>query len=137
MFIGVFANQTWTSKLVTSVNHFIPAESNRWSQVSHGTVDITYLDKPLRVKSGVIVDGSSRIVARRWYWIHGRVTSGDMQAKIEQVQARFAGLADISAWITVFTIADNSPELAEATLTEFVRDLGGAIELALSQTVRQ
>ena len=46
---------------------------------------------------------------------------------IDQVQARFAGLADISAWITVYTIADNSPDLAEATLTEFVRDLGGAI----------
>ena len=136
LFIGVFANQTWTSKLVTSVNHFIPAEGNRWTQVSRGTVNIDYLDKPLRVKTGMIVGGDSRIVARRWYWIHGRATSGDMQAKIDQVQARFAGLADISAWITVYTIADNSPDLAEATLTEFVRDLGGAIELALSQTVQ-
>ena len=135
LFIGIFANQTWTSKLVTSVNHFIPADSDRWSQVSHGTANATYLGKPLQVKTGMIVGAGRRILARRWYWVHGQVTSSDMQAKIYQVQARFASLADSSAWITVYASADLSSDLAEASLSAFTREMGAAVEFALNQTI--
>ena len=131
VFVGIFAGQTWRSKLVSSVNNLIAPESARWSLVERGTQMATYLEKPLQVKTGVIL-GGSRIMARQWYWIHGVSTSNDIQAKMEQLRARLEGRTDVSAWITVFAIVDSTKETTSVTLDEFTRDMGVALEKALA-----
>ena len=135
VYIGIYAGQTWRSKLVTSSNNLIAPESARWSLVEQGTRVATYLEKQLQVKTGVIL-GGSRIMARQWYWIYGVSTSNDIQAKMEQLRARVDGRTDVSAWITVFAIVDSTKETTSGTLDEFTRDMGVALEksLALSTT---
>ncbi len=130
VFVGIFSNQTWNSKLVSSVNHFIAPESPRWSLVQHNTDKTQFLNKRLEVKAGVIL-GDKRIMARRWYWVHGFSTANDIQAKIEQLRVRIAGRADVSAWITVFAVVDSTPEATAAILDEFMRDMGRSLADAL------
>lgn len=137
VFLGIFANQTWTSKLVTSVNNFIPSDSDRWSIVSRGTIRAMYLEGPLQVKTGIIIGGASRIMARQWYWIHGAKTGSDIQAKLEQLRSRLHGQDDVSAWVTVYTSADPSEEIATQRLDEFMKDMGLSMERALFQTTQR
>jgi EpsI family protein len=130
VFIGIFSNQTWNSKLVSSVNHFIAPESPRWSLVRHTIDKSQFLDKPLDVKAGVIL-GDKRVMARRWYWVHGVSTADDMQAKIQQLRARIDGRADVSAWISIFAVVDSTTEVSAALLDEFMRDMGRSLADAL------
>ena len=136
VFIGLFASQTWSSKLVTSVNHFIPAESAHWTLVYRGDETTTYLGKQLEVKAGNIIGGGQRIAARQWYWIDGTSTGIDTQAKLEQLRSRFNGKDDISAWVAIYTVADPAQDTAAGTLNEFMRDMGPSLERALIQTIQ-
>ena len=138
VFIGIFSNQTWNSKLVSSVNHFIAPESARWSLVQRTTDNTRFLDKSLDVKTGIIL-GDGRIMARQWYWVHGVSTANDIHAKIEQLRARVDGRADVSAWISIFATVDSTAEFATANLDEFTRDMGRSLADALtaSTTLRK
>ncbi len=135
VFIGIFSNQTWNSKLVSSVNHFIAPESERWSLVQRTTDNTRFLDKSLDVKTGIIL-GDARIMARQWYWVHGVSTAIDIKAKIEQLRARVEGRADVSAWISVYATVDSTAEFATATLDEFMRDMGQSLIDALPTTTQ-
>ena len=135
VFIGIFSNQTWNSKLVSSVNHFIAPESARWSLIHRTTDNTRFLGKSLDVKTGIIL-GDARIMARQWYWVHGVSTASDIQAKIEQLRARIDGRADISAWISVYATVDSTGEFASATLDEFMRDMGQSLAGALTASTQ-
>lgn len=137
VFIGIFANQSWTSKLVTSVNQFVTSETGRWNLVSRGVTHTAYLETPLQVKTGVILGAGARIMAWQWYWVHGANTSGDIHAKLYQLRARLHGQDDISAWIAIYTNVEPSPEVATGTLIEFMKDMGLSLERALVETTRR
>lgn len=136
VFMGVFANQSWNSKLVTSVNQFVAPESSRWNMVERGVQNTTYLGKPLQVNTAVIL-GGSRIMARQWYWIHGVATGENIQAKIEQLRARLGGRDDISAWVSIGALVDSSSVATQGTLDEFLRDMSHSIEQALVTSTTQ
>lgn len=137
LFIGIFANQSWSSKLVTSVNHFIPAESARWSLVNRDTIAAEYQGKPLQAKTGIILGDGRRIMAWQWYWIHGVTTGSDTQAKLEQFRTRLNGLDDVSAWISIYTLVDSTPEIATSTLNAFMKDMALPLERSLTETTRR
>ncbi len=136
VFVGLYVDQSWSSKLVTSVNHFIPAESARWTLVQRGNETAVYLGKPLEVKAGGILGGGQRIAARQWYWIHGTSTGVDTQAKLEHLRSKLNGKEDISAWVAIYTVADSTQEIATGTLNEFMHDMGESLERALMQTTQ-
>ena len=137
VFVGVFAGQTWASKLVTSVNGLIAPESSRWSLVERGSASVPHLEGDLEVKTGVVLGGDKRIMAWQWYWIGGRSTANDVKAKLEQLRVRLGGNYDSADWITIYTLVDSSPVTAANTLTEFMRDMSEPLERALAQTARQ
>ena len=134
-YIGVFANQTWNSKLVSSVNHLVAPESTRWSLVSQGVHETDYLGRTLQVKTADIL-GGSRIMARRWYWTYGTSTANDIKAKIEQWRARLDGRANVSAWLVVCAVVDSSPDETTRAMDEFMREMGPSLERALEQSTR-
>ncbi|MBL0125781.1 MAG: EpsI family protein [Betaproteobacteria bacterium] len=133
----MFANQSWTSKLVTSVNQFVTSETGRWNLVSRGVTRTAYLETPLQVKTGVILGAGARIMAWQWYWVHGESTASDIQAKLCQLRARLYGNDDISAWIAIYTNMDPSSEVANSTLNEFMQGMGSSLEQALVETRRR
>jgi len=134
VFIGMFQNQTWTSKLVTSVNQFADSDNPAWSQINRGRAVTEFAGGPLEVKTGVVLGRGARVVAWQWYWIDGASIGGDVRAKFQQMLVRFQGKDDISAWIAIFARGDTSADLATKSLEEFMRDMGGSLERALRAT---
>ena len=135
VFIGIYSGQSWTSKLVTSVNQFV-GESTIWSLVDRGAALTQFSGKLLDVKSGVILGRENRIVAWQWYWIDGAVTANDMSAKRLQLRARLNGSNDASAWVAIYTGGEASPQDASKTLNDFMQEMSGALEQALRRSTQ-
>jgi EpsI family protein len=134
--VGVFQNQTWTSKLVTVVNGFALQDNPLWSLAVRGSTKIEFAGQPLDVETGVVLGGGVRILAWRWYWIHGTSTANDAQAKIAQLLARLRSLADTSAWVSVYADATASTAEGAALLDQFMREMGPSVQQALVATAR-
>lgn len=132
VFIGIFSGQSWTSKLVSSVNQFA-AEGNGWSLVDRGTTTTRYSGQPLEVKTGVMLGRDERIVAWQWYWIDGMVTGMDVAAKRQQLRTRLAGKGDTAAWVAIYTLGKDAPSTSTKTLDEFVNEMGAAMDQALQK----
>jgi exosortase A len=136
VFVGVFQNQTWASKLVTVVNGFALQENPRWSLAVRGTANINFPHQPLDVETGMVLGNGMRILAWRWYWINGLATASDSRAKITQLVARLSSLPDKSAWVSVYADATASPAEAAALLDEFMRDMGASMQQSLTATTQ-
>lgn len=137
VYTGIFQNQTWASKLVTSVNRLADSENSNWSLVDRGRVHAEISGRPLDVKSGVLLGRGDRVLAWHWYWIDGIFTENDTQAKFQQLLARLHGRGDTSAWIAIYTKANASQDAAAKTLEEFARDMGSSLEHALIMTAER
>lgn len=135
--IGVFANENSRSKLVTSVNKFVDSDSRNWSQVSNGRTLMTITGTEISPKTGVIIGGGRRIIAWQWYWLNGRTTGGDIQAKVWQLAGKLRGKADLGVWLAVSTYASGEDSTAEQLLRDFTRDLGPEIFKTLDAFARQ
>jgi EpsI family protein len=136
VFVGVFQNQTWASKLVTVVNGFAPQENSRWSLAARGSAKTNFSNQPLDVETGVVLGNGMRILAWRWYWLDGLATASDSRAKMIQLLARLRSLPDTSAWVAVYTDATGSPTEAAALLDEFMRDMGTSMQQSLTATTQ-
>ncbi|OGT80376.1 MAG: EpsI family protein [Gammaproteobacteria bacterium RIFCSPLOWO2_02_FULL_61_13] len=137
VFIGTFHAQTWTSKLVTSVNELVSSDNRNWSLAGRGIANTEFSGKPIEVKSGVVIGRGERIVAWNWYWVDGTATASDIRAKINQMLMRFGGRDDTSAWIAIYTAnEDVSTNTGRKVLDEFLRDMGGSLERALRLTIQ-
>jgi exosortase A len=136
VFVGVFQNQTWASKLVTVVNGFALQENPRWSLAVRGTAKINFSNQPLDVETGVVLGNGMRILAWRWYWLNGLATASDSRAKMTQLVARLRSLPDKSAWVSVYADATASPTEAAALLDEFMRDMGASVQQSLTATTQ-
>jgi len=130
----MFQNQTWTSKLVTSVNQFVGSDNPAWSQIDRGRAVTEFAGGPLEVKTGVVLGRGARVVAWQWYWIDGASIGSDVRAKFQQMLIRFQGKDDTSAWIAIYARGDTSADMATKSLEEFMRDMGGSLERALKAT---
>jgi EpsI family protein len=136
VFVGVFQNQTWASKLVTVVNGFAGQENSRWSLAIRGKANTIFSNQPLDVDTGVVLGNGMRILAWRWYWVHGTATASDSRAKMTQLLARLRSQPDTSAWISVYTNATVSAAEAEVLLDEFMRDIGTSVQQSLTATTQ-
>jgi exosortase A len=136
VFVGLFQNQTWASKLVTVVNGFALQENPRWSLAVRGTANISFSNQPLQVETGIVLGNGMRILAWRWYWLNGSATASDSRAKMAQLVARLRSLPDKSAWVSVYADATVSPTEAAALLEEFMRDMGASVQQSLTATTQ-
>ncbi len=137
VFIGYFENQTWDSKLVTSVNQFADSDDPIWVLAQRGTRQTSHAGKHLQVATGIIKGRERRVLAWRWYWTDGVATSGDTAARVNQLIGRLQGRGDGGAWIAISTDASISAEDAATTLEWFMRDMSGAIDQALLEASRR
>lgn len=137
VFTGIFQNQTWNSKLVTSVNQFVDSDKPAWSLAARGSAHTEISGKSLEPKTGVVLGRGDRILAWQWYWIDGIFTGSDTQAKARQLLARVQGRGDSSAWIAIYSRADSTPDAASKALEQFVREMGDSLERALIMSTQR
>jgi len=131
---GLFANEDWHSKLVSSVNKLVDSESRKWSVVSTSRTNLTLAGRAIRPKTGSIVGGQQRVVAWHWYSVNGQPTADDFQAKLWQLSSRLRGEADVGVWVALSTPITGSDQSAESVLRDFAESLGPQLVWPLEET---
>ena len=135
VYIGVFRNQNWDSKLVTVSNQLANPENSDWTVADRGALSTELAGRPLKVKTGVLLGRTSRILAWQWYWVDGASTSSDIGAKIHQLATYLRGKGDTAAWVAVYSDASVSADNASNTLSAFMQEMGGAVDGSIAETI--
>lgn len=136
VFVGIFANESWSSKLVSAANQLAGGGKSNWSLAERGVAHTEIAGKPLDMETGIVLGGRGRIVAWHWYWIDGVSTGNALRAKFEQLLIRLSGGRTTSAWVAIYTVAETASESPSNLLQEFTRDMGGALQSALVKTTK-
>lgn len=136
VFTGVFVDQTWTSKLVTSVNQLAAYDNKQWALAARGNAMTQFGAKPLQVRTGILIGSGVRLLAWRWYWIDGSATPGDLHAKFLQLLSYLGRKGDASAWMAITTRAGSDEGPAAVLLDQFMHEMGGSLEEALRLTTK-
>jgi EpsI family protein len=114
VYVAYYRSQNYGRKLITSTNTLVTSNDRTWSVISRSTLQVALQDLPLPVRTAEILSKESGIESRitvwQWYWINGRLTTSDIEAKWLTALSRLRGQGDDSAVVMLFTPAENSTE---------------------------
>lgn len=134
LYIAYYRNQDYLHKLVTSTNSLAISTDKIWSVVTQGRRDITQPTLPEKIRTAELLGRDTtpetRLVVWQWYWINGKLTSSDIEAKIHTALSRLRGKGDDSAVIMLYA----PKESATDTLPTFAAEAGPLINQALAST---
>lgn len=140
--VAYYRNQDDTRKLVTSSNVLVRSEDRQWNQIRQGAQVVALPGGDLRLRTAELLGASSRAAVERaqlrvwhFYWVGGRMTSSDVEAKLQGVWQRLTGQGDESAAIVVYAL-DDATSTAEQRLGAFLRANLGTLDQRL-QAVRR
>jgi exosortase A len=147
VWLGYYATQNYERKLITSTNGLTSGDlESGWAQLSRGSASLQSQGQSLVVRTGV-VRGSAHLNGqaqrlRVWqlYWVGGRLTSSDAQAKIYHALQRLLGRGEAAAVVLMYTPvqADSDLANADAVLGRFAADhlakWTAALQAASAQT---
>ena len=113
-YIAYYRNQDYGRKLITSTNELVKSSDHVWSAISRGNVQTHLMDSPLQARTTDILSkeygSESRFVVWQYYWINGRLTSSDIEAKMLTALTRLRGQGDDSAVVILYAPMENSSE---------------------------
>jgi len=137
--IEYYRQQDYQRKLISSNNVLVISEDKRWAQVSRGTAELGALPvrtAELRAATLNSTSATERLQVVQFFWINGRLTRSDMQAKLYGALERLLGRGDDAAAVIVYTDKTEGAE-AEALLAEFLRDNWTDLDAWLRHTAQQ
>lgn len=133
LYVAYYRGQTTQRKLVSSNNVLVQSNDKVWARISDGRRDVV-IDGVLRSVATEQIrsrEGQS-IVAWKWYWAGGRLTSSDVLAKALIAWSGLTGQGDDSAAIVIYAPADGG-RLPVQALEAFTREAWPSIVRALDQ----
>lgn len=136
LYIGYYRKQDYRNKLVTSTNTLAASTNKQWTVVARDTVVPATAGLPAQVAAAdLLMIGSSpevRLRAWQWYWIDGRLTASDANAKLLAALSRLSGRGDDAAVVILYapatTAASALPVFAVAAAPEINRLLAATRE---------
>lgn len=144
--LSYYRDQDYQRKLVSSENTLVTSKDDTWARLAGGSATTALGGRPLgvvtatlRERSGGLAGRGQRLLAWRFYWVNGRFTASDIQAKLQGALGRLLGRGDDGAIVVVYTPLEagmpDGPARAAATavLESFMRSQGGALEASLQQ----
>ena len=133
LYVAYYRNQNFERKLVTSTNVLVASSDLDWqalgsrqAKTALGGMETTVRETELLKKQAI---SDERYIVWQGYWINGRLTSSDIEAKWLTAVAMLTGHGDDSAAIVIYapkTSAGND-------LPAFARDAGSEILRSLSE----
>lgn len=137
IYIGYYRNQNYERKLVTSTNLLTNYKDQVWSTVNQGQNQIDIPGQKLPVHWAELLGKDRtpavRLKVWRWYWINGKLTANDVEAKLHTALSRLLGHGDDSAVVILYTPLEQTGG-PEATLQAFAGDALQNIAMLLQQT---
>lgn len=145
--ISYYRQQDYTSKLVTSTNELVTRQNREWIESTQGSQTAVLKNKYFQVKDVILspripgeAEHSSSLKVWQFYWVNGKFTANDVDAKIQGVLSRITGNGDDSAIIIIYTpfnLSESSKrdgEIPNDILRGFLQNNGTALIEALEKT---
>ena len=134
VYIAYYRNQDYQHKLVTSTNTLANSTDHIWSVLSQGQIS-TKLDNLLtKLRSAELLGKDTtpetHLTVWQWYWINGKLTASDFEAKLYTALSRLSGQGDDSAVIMLYAPSEHAAE----TLPAFAEQASQAINQLLANT---
>lgn len=140
LYIGYYRNQDYERKLITSTNLLVNYKDDRWSSIAQNTASLELQGQIVKLRQAELLGKTSpeetRLTVWYWYWINGKLTASDIEAKLLTAYARLQGKGDDSAVIMLFA-PHASGGNAESQLLAFAQSNAGNIAALLQQTRNQ
>ncbi|TDP74608.1 exosortase A [Roseateles toxinivorans] len=140
MYVAYYRHQNSERKLVSSENVLVSSKNPKWAQVSSGShgldVDGSRLNLgAAELRGSAVADAATprRLLVWHLYWVNGRLTRSDHEAKAFGALYRLLGRGDDGA-LLVFYVEKDAAAGAQAALESFVRENLSLIEAQLRQT---
>ncbi|MBL8362803.1 MAG: exosortase A [Rubrivivax sp.] len=132
--VAYFRAQDYGSKLVSSMHQITTADDATWNrsnppplQVAGGTWRIALLQGSPTLSS---ISRTKKILVARAYWVDGRFTTSDIDAKRLNAVSRLRGHGDDGAIVMVHAVADDEAE-AQQRLIAYLQQAQPAIDAML------
>ena len=139
LYVAYYRQQDGMRKLSDADALLAQSEDKTWRrvvggrrQVGSGASAIDLRTAELRRRDELGVGGESSVSAWQVYWVGGRFTSSDAQAKARVAVDRLLGRGDDSAELVVY-VSGTSPAEAQRALQAFVEDNFGLLDAQLAQ----
>lgn len=127
--VAYYSHQTQDGELINIRNQLLPTSEKNWILVSSGQVHLAA--PPTRVRVAEIKGMGQRLWAWHWYWIDGRTSVSDIEAKLLLAKSKLLLKGDESASVVVVTEAENA-EAAARILGDFVTAHWPAIDAGIA-----
>lgn len=120
LYIAYYRNQDYQRKLVTSTNTLVVSNDSVWSVVARQRSASNLNGLPPNIQTAQLLgkdsNPASRLIVWQWYWINGKLTSSDIEAKLHTALSRLSGHGDDSAVIMLYapleSASDTLPDFA-------------------------
>lgn len=145
--ISYYRDQDYERKLVSSENVLVSTKDSGWVRLSGGSASTSLGFQPLLVTAATLREqgsalgsGGERLQVWRFYWVNGKFTTSDINAKLQGALGRATGQGDDSAIVALYTPLNSGLPEAQASeqgterLQAFLKTQGPALQLALQAT---
>lgn len=133
LYVGYYRNQDYQRKLVTSTNVLVTSSDPVWSVVSRNRAEVILDGMPVSIRTAELLSKDAtghRLVVWQWYWINGKLTASDFEAKLLTAFSRLRGRGDDSVVIILYAHQESATE----TLPAFATQAIGPINQMLNAT---
>ena len=134
LYIAYYRNQDYERKLITSTNTLAASLDQVWSVIAQGRIKTNKADLPSNLRTAELLGKDTKpqthLDVWQWYWINGKLTTSDFEAKFYTALSRLSGQGDDSAVIILYA----PHEYAAETLPVFAEQSSQAINQLLANT---
>lgn len=137
LYIAYYRHQNFDRKLVTSTNVLVTTSNREWQLGSSGSHSMESGHQIRRVRTFELIptlgSAGDQLVAWQWYWVNGRFTNSEIEAKWLTAWSMLAGHGDDSAAIIIYAPKDNATQ----ALTAFTHDMADTLQQLLANAHSQ
>jgi len=131
LYVAYYRHQSKGSELITSGNQLVTPEEWKWKQMGKGSDSIEWSGRPERVERADLSGQTIGLQAYRLYWVAGRVTSSQYEAKALQAWSKLSGQGDDAALVVIYAPRRTRDDDPTPILRGFIREMSPSIERAL------
>jgi EpsI family protein len=117
LYVGYYRNQDYQRKLVTSTNVLVASSDPAWLAISGNRAEVIMDGRPANIRTAELLSKDAtgqRLVVWQWYWIDGKLTASDIEAKLLTAIARLRGRGDDSAVIILYAHRESATDALPA-----------------------
>ena len=115
--------------MINTENRLVPEKDPNWRVLGQRRVFVTLTDTvDLDVIESRVESNGQALLVWSWYWINGRQTASDTEAKLLEALALISGSRLNASALMLVTEVDIDLDVARDSVRRFSRDLRGVLD---------